>query len=83
MPAGVYWTLRFTFLYLSETTALSIAFGNQGQKLPLVRSFRIRIRRKLTTTGPAPQRNRHGTSKHGRRSHREGDSEGSESSDDT
>lgn len=39
MPAGVYWTLRFTFLYLSETTALSIAFGNQGQKLPLVRSF--------------------------------------------
>ncbi|KAF8559175.1 hypothetical protein OG21DRAFT_1503634 [Imleria badia] len=46
-----------------ETTALSIAFGNQGQKLPL--------------------RNRHGTGKQGRRSHREGDSEGSESSDDT
>ncbi|KAF8138355.1 velvet factor [Boletus edulis] len=46
-----------------ETTALSIAFGNQGQKLPL--------------------RNRHGTGKHGRRPHREGDSEGSDSSDDT
>lgn len=39
MQIGVYWTLKFTLLYLSETTALSIAFGNQGQKLPLVRSF--------------------------------------------
>ncbi|OJA19310.1 hypothetical protein AZE42_00426 [Rhizopogon vesiculosus] len=44
-----------------DTTALSIAFGNQGQKLPL--------------------RNRHGTSKHGRR-RRDGDSEASDESDD-
>ncbi|KAG2757514.1 hypothetical protein P692DRAFT_20824911 [Suillus brevipes Sb2] len=45
-----------------DTTALSIAFGNQGQKLPL--------------------RNRHGTSKHGRR-RRDGDSDPSDESEDS
>jgi len=43
-----------------DTTALSIAFGNQGQKLPL--------------------RNRHGSSKHGRRRRRAG-SDGSDDDD--
>ncbi|KAH7887525.1 velvet factor-domain-containing protein [Phlebopus sp. FC_14] len=46
-----------------DTTPLSIAFGNQGQKLPL--------------------RNRHGTGRHGRKTQQEGNSEGSEDSDNT
>jgi hypothetical protein len=60
-PFVVYSAKRFPGV--PETTALSIAFGNQGQKLPL--------------------RNRHGTGRQGRRPHRGGESEGSESSDDT
>jgi len=46
-----------------DTTALSIAFGNQGQKLPL--------------------RNRHGSSKNGRRRRRAGSDGSDDDSDDS
>ncbi|KAF9238759.1 velvet factor [Melanogaster broomeanus] len=60
-PFVVYSAKRFPGV--PDTTALSIAFGNQGQKLPL--------------------RNRHGAGRQGRKTQRDGDSDGSESSDDT
>ncbi|KAL4076205.1 velvet factor-domain-containing protein [Scleroderma citrinum] len=59
-PFIVYSAKRFPGV--PDTTPLSIAFGNQGQKLPL--------------------RNRHGTAAQGRRAHREGESEGSDDTDD-
>ncbi|KAH7930656.1 hypothetical protein BV22DRAFT_1054359 [Leucogyrophana mollusca] len=75
-PFVVYSAKRFPGV--PDTTALSIAFGNQGQKLPLVRSFQPRLVRKLTMRCPnSSQRNRHGT---GRR-HRGGESGGSDDSD--
>lgn len=38
-PVLLYTGKDYNLLLRTDTTALSIAFGNQGQKLPLVRSF--------------------------------------------
>ncbi|KAJ7686085.1 velvet factor [Mycena rosella] len=59
-PFTVYSAKRFPGV--PETTALSIAFGNQGLKLPLVSlSFFLLLPRGTLTT--PSQRNRHGSSK--------------------